>query len=80
MSEMCKESRDKYDVWKYRNSIELQCAPYVGAVNTYKVLQGAFVSPILHYLNSSRPTSFHLNYETTQFAMAATSHNRGLSF
>jgi len=41
---MCKESRDKYDVWKYRNSIELQCSPYVGAVNTYKVYTGTLLT------------------------------------
>jgi len=38
MTEQCIEAQDKYDVWKYRNSLELKCAPYVGAVNTYKVL------------------------------------------
>jgi len=37
MTEQCIQQQDKYDIWKYRNSIELMGSPYVGAVNTYKV-------------------------------------------
>jgi len=37
MTDQCIEAYDKYDVWKYRDSIELMGSPYVGAVNTYKV-------------------------------------------
>jgi len=37
MTEQCIEAQDKYDVWKYRNSLELMGSPYVGYVNTYKV-------------------------------------------
>lgn len=37
MTEQCIEEHDKYDIWKYRNSLELMGSPYVGTVNTYKV-------------------------------------------
>jgi hypothetical protein len=33
---MCLEEQKKYDVWRYRDTLELKAAPYMGLVNTYK--------------------------------------------
>jgi len=50
MTDQCIEAQDKYDIWKYRNSLELMGSPYVGAVNTYKVLKHSWQTVLGLYL------------------------------
>jgi len=66
MTEQCIEAQDKYDVWKYRNSLELKCAPYVGAVNTYKVLSSS-LTPTTNRNRIAMLLSFYLGSQVFAF-------------